>query len=91
MPAGSNVLLECVSNLTANELFERKTPADVCEEKIINDILTLADSAENLVIVTNHFEIDKNFDDETVQYSLVLDRINSRLGKIADRVIDLTK
>lgn len=91
VPAGSNVLLECVSNLTANELFERKTPADICEEKIVNDILTLADSAENLVIVTNHFEIDKNFDDETVQYSLVLDRINSRLGKIADRVIDLTK
>lgn len=90
MPADSIILLECVSNLTANELFERKTPPAECEDKIVRDICALADSAGDMVIVTNHFQISEDFDDETALYSRVLDRINSRLRKKADRIIDLT-
>ena len=62
LPEDCSVLLECVSNLAANEMFERHTPADKCEEKIVSDIGKLAISVSDMVIVTNHFEITEEFD-----------------------------
>ena len=91
IPANSIVLLECVSNLAANEMFERHTPEAECEEKLLADILALADAADDIVIVTNHFDITPDFDEDTVRYSLLMDRLNYRLSRRADKVIDLTK
>lgn len=91
IPEQSTVLLECVSNLAANELFERKTPDEECEEKIIMDILALSDKADEIVIVTNHFDITDEFDADTVRYAALMDRINNRLRGTADKVIDLTE
>jgi adenosylcobinamide kinase/adenosylcobinamide-phosphate guanylyltransferase len=91
LPEDCAVLLECVSNLAANELFERNTPADKCEDIIVSDIIRLGNSVRDLVIVTNHFDITDEFDAETVKYSLMMDRINHRLCVIADKVTDLTK
>ena len=91
IPSDSIVLLECVSNLAANELFERHTHEDKCEEKLISDILALADSADDIIIVTNHFDITDDFDEETIRYACLMERLNSRLSKAADKVIDLTK
>lgn len=87
----SAVLLECVSNLAANELFERKTPDEECEEKIIRDIHALSGKADEIVIVTNHFEVTDDFDDDTVRYAVLMDRINNRLRGTADKLIDLTE
>lgn len=86
---GKTVLLECVSNLCANELFERHTDPDRAADKIINDIKQLAGMIENLVIVSNHFENDGSFDEETALYAEALDRINERLIPLADRYISL--
>ena len=90
LPEDSTVLLECVSNLAANEMFERHTPADKCAEKIVSDISRLALSVRNTVIVTNHFDITDDFDSETIMYALTMDRINHRLSILADKVTDLT-
>lgn len=90
LPYDCVALLECVSNLAANEMFDRHTPPDQCEDKIAADICRLQDSVSDLVIVTNHFGISEEFDEETVRYALLMDRINHRLSVLADRVIDLT-
>ena len=85
------VLLECVSNLAANELFERHTaPADAAD-KITSDIRRLAGEVRNLVIVTNHFEKESSFDEETAAYADILDVINDRLSAFADKVIRIDK
>ena len=89
LPEDSCVLLECVSNLAANEMFERHTPADKCEDKIAADIGKLAMSVSDMVIVTNHFDITEEFDGETILYSLMMDRINHKLSVLADKVTDL--
>ena len=89
LPEDCSVLLECVSNLAANEMFERHTSADKCEEKIVSDIGKLAISVSDMVIVTNHFEITEEFDGETILYSLMMDRINHMLSILADKVTDL--
>ena len=87
--ADQTVLLECVSNLAANEMFERGKSAEETVAAVTADIAGLAASAENLVIVSNHFEITPEFDKETILYARAMDRINEELAAAADRVIRL--
>ena len=83
------VLLECVSNLVANELFEKHADKDGMLDRLSRDISRLADMADNLVIVSNHFQVEDSFDGETRMYAETLDILNERLSKIADNTIRL--
>lgn len=87
--SGKTVLLECVSNLAANELFERHSGAEAAVAKITGNIRKLAASARHLVAVTNHYEIKDSFDEETRLYSKTLDIINERIAAIADETLSL--
>ena len=53
---GGVVLLECMSNLAANEMFDTEEPAgsEQVAEKIVTQIGVLAQETEELVIVTNN-------------------------------------
>lgn len=84
---GRTVLLECLSNLVANELFERHESVDAAADKIFADIVRLKELVRGLVIVSNHYEIKEDFDEETVVYAETLDALNDRIGAVADRVI----
>lgn len=88
-PADSDVLLECVSNLAANELFERKTAPEDAVKKIADDIRKLTAQVRSIVIVTNHYEKEAGFDEETCIYADTLDRINEKLKTLADNVIEI--
>ena len=81
------VLLECLSNLVANEMFERQTDPETLTQKLTDDILKLSKTVRNLVIVSNHFKVTEDFDDETRAYAEVMDRVNDRISRIADDVI----
>ncbi len=81
------VLLECLSNLVANELFERHESSDAAADRIISDIARLKELVRDLVIVSNHYEIKEDFDEETMMYARILDAVNDRIGAIADKVI----
>ena len=85
----STVLLECVSNLVANELFERHADRDEMVERLYTDIRHIAEQVRNLVIVSNHFEIEDGFDEETRMYAETLDVLNEKLSKFADNTIRL--
>ena len=83
------VLLECVSNLAANEMFERHTSPEDTVAAVTEDIRELTSAVRDLVIVTNHFEITEEFDEETAAYACAMDRINDDIADIADRVVRL--
>lgn len=83
------VLLECVSNLVANELFVRHTEPAEAIDRLYRDIRHLSEQVRNLVIVSNHYEIEESFDEETRMYSATLDELNDRLSKFADNTIRL--
>ena len=87
--AGRTLLLECVSNLVANEMFERRSAPEAAVEKIAEDVAKLSSLVRDLIIVSNHYEITDDFDDETRLYSKTLDAVNERLRDIADKVITL--
>ena len=85
--ADRTVLLECLSNLAANELFERHESAGAAADKISADIARLKGLVRDLVIVSNHYEIKEDFDEETVMYAKTLDTLNDRISAVADKVI----
>ena len=93
LPCGTNaVLLECMSNLAANEMFSREQPVDreTVIAKILQGIEVLRKQADPLVIVTNNvFEDGVAYDSATIEYIEALGRVNERLAAEADEVVEV--
>lgn len=91
--ADATCLLECMSNLVANEMYDDDRAEDVANEglaaKIAGNVLWLAGRIENLVIVTNEvFSDGCQYDSECVKYIEILGRINQELAGKSDVVIE---
>lgn len=90
--SGQAALLECMSNLTANEMFCERKPlcAEAVADKIIKGIEVLNETLGQLVIVTNNvFEDGIAYDASTMEYLRALGSINERLAVMADSVIEV--
>lgn len=82
-------LLECVSNLVANEMFSRKIPPGALERHILAGVCALRDQTRHLVIVTNEiFSDEKIYDEQMQDYLRALAACNSALAEAADTVIE---
>lgn len=93
MEPGGAALLECMSNLTANEMFSGEQPTDrqTVIEKILRGVDVLRKQVDPLVIVTNNvFEDGIVYDSATMEYIEALGRINERLAAEADEVVEVT-
>lgn len=90
-------LLECMSNLVANEMFtddgngnSNIIPVDDVCEKITEGIRTINDALDDLVIVTNNvFEDGIEYDDTTMEYIRAMGIVNQRIAAMADHVIEV--
>lgn len=91
VPKGSCVLLECMSNLAANEMFqENGAGAERTADAILEGIRNLSDQAQELVIVTNEIFSDGiEYDEEIRQYQKVLGEINQKLALLAGNVTEV--
>lgn len=92
MKAGANaVLLECMSNLAANEMFgEKMLPAGQVVKKILAGMSELQKEVKHLVIVTNNvFEDGIVYDEGTTEYLKTLAEINRELTKRANKVVEV--
>lgn len=88
IPDGSAVLLECMGNLLANEMFRGEQVTD-CADKVTADVLRLSGKTALLVIVTNQVGSDGiRYEYGTAAYVAALGRINQALAEHADRVIE---
>jgi adenosylcobinamide kinase/adenosylcobinamide-phosphate guanylyltransferase len=90
--ADSVVLLECMSNLVANEMFSSDVPVpfEQCAGKIFEDVKKLEECAEELVIVTNNiFEDGVSYDEGTKEYMRALGLVNSWLASNADSIYEV--
>lgn len=85
-------LIECVSNLVANEMFknEKIMDLDLVASKVAFEIEKLGESLKDMVIVTNNiFEDGICYDNETKNYMKSLALVNKRLFELADEVIEV--
>lgn len=87
IPDKSTVLLECMGNLCANEMFGDKIINPV--QKITDSIRYLDSISEILVIVTNEVGADGiNYTSETMEYISYMGEINRNVADFADNVIE---
>lgn len=84
---GSCVLLECISNLTANEMYMEDGAGRNTVEAITEGIRILKEKCAYVVVVTNDVFAESVMDSkEMKEYKRVLGQINRNLAQMADRV-----
>lgn len=89
-PKRGIVLLDCMSNLLANEMYRKDGRHENTAEVIVADLLKVAAQSEELVIVSNDVFTDGGtYDPFTTEYLNVFGKIHRELGKVADQVIEV--
>ena len=87
------VILECLSNLLANEMFSSEGAsargADAADE-VTAGLKSLKERCDNAVIVTNEIFSDGiEYEEETKRYMRALGRVNVRAAEMADAVYEV--
>ena len=89
-PENAVVLLECMSNLVANEMYDPSGAGENAEESILAGIHKLQKVSDDLVVVTNEvFSDGCEYDAGTTDYIRRLGEINVRLSRAADAVVEV--
>lgn len=90
IPEDSVVLLECMSNLIANELYEPDGAHENTKAAVLAGVLHLIQHAHEVVLVTNEvFSDGIIYDASTVRYLECLGEVNQALAVMADQVTEV--
>ena len=90
IPKDCVVLLECMSNLVANEMFREGGFHPEVAEKITEGVKNLLSQAKHVVIVTNEIFSDGIlYEEESEQYKKELGQINQKLAEMAEEVVEV--
>ena len=90
LETGGTVLLECLCNLTANEMYiQPDAPVDPVQ-KVVAGVENLRRQTDTLIVITNDVGSDnETYLEETRRYIRALGEINARVAAMADRVYEL--
>ena len=84
------VLLECMSNLTANEIYRPDGAGEQTADSIEDGVEELCSRCEHVVIVTNEVCSECTRDSaDMVRYKKILSEVNRRLAQKADWVTEV--
>ena len=87
---GACVLLECISNLTANEMYMEGGAGRNTVNAVVNGVQLLKERCNHLVVVTNDVFAESVPDSpEMRMYKKYLADINGSLAELADRVTEV--
>ena len=85
------VLLECMSNLLANELYSPEGAGDGAVESILRGMRHLQSQCEELIVVSNEvFSGGASYEGDTLRYLRMLSQVNRMLAREADIVYEVT-
>ena len=88
--ADADVLLECMSNLTANEMYQSDGAGEHTVEAVMEGVKKLSQRVHNLVVVTNEvFSDGIQYDPDIMRYLKYLGDINCRMAEMADQVTEV--
>ena len=90
LPERGTALLECICNLTANEMFDENGNQSDPRERVLTGVENLAKQCELLVVITNDVGSGGDiFEDGTNDYIRAIGEINAVLASRADTVIEM--
>lgn len=86
----TTVLLECMSNLTANEMYQEDGAGEHTMEAICEGLDRLCEQVSDVVVVSNEIFSDGiEYDPETFRYQQYLGKINQYIAGKADLVVEV--
>ena len=94
-PSEALVLLECISNLCGNELYDgigqKLVSGELDEagfaEHIVSEVLRLSKNVKCVIAVSSIYKAhDIGYDKETERYVRLLSMVNDRLSELSDEV-----
>ena len=90
LPAPGDVLLDCMGNLLANELYEPDGAGASAVAAILDGIDQLIPQCRSLVIVTNEVGAGGTaYEGDTLTYLQFMGELNQGLAARADRVVEI--
>ena len=90
LPRKGVALLECICNLTANEMFDESGKITDPTAAVLSGTDSLRKQCSTLIVVTNDVGSDsKSYDPDTKAYIRALGKINAALAQKADVVCEL--
>lgn len=90
LPGRGDVLLECLGNLAANELYDPAGAGVYALEAIVGGVDALLPQCIDLVVVSNEVCADGGgYSEETERYRRLLAEVNRALADRADRVCEV--
>ena len=90
LPERGTAVLECLCNLTANEMFDENGNSRNPFDDILRGLRSLSEQCENLIVVTNDVGSGGlNYEKGSQQYIEVLGRLNLALADSFDCVYEL--
>lgn len=90
LPVRGTVLLECIGNLTANEMFTPDGAGSRTAEAILCGFEKLAVQCDDLVVVSNDvFSDGCEYDEGTRLYMETIAAVNREVARNFDRVIEV--
>lgn len=83
------VLLECLPNLLANEMYDEQGAKENSVEQIFSDIMKLRERTEHLIIVSNNvFSDGVSYNEFSMKYINHLGVLQQKLAEQADCVVE---
>ncbi len=90
LPERGSALLECVCNLTSNEMFDGEGKSRDPFDRVISGVAALERQCGALIVVTNDVGSGKaGYDRDTEDYIRALGAVNAALAERADAVYEL--
>lgn len=93
MQAGERAaLLECISTLTANEMFSGAgaRPQEEVVRKVMDGVRALKEGTDDFVVVgSNVFEDGGAYEETTMEYIRAMGTINREIAALAERVVEV--
>lgn len=90
VPSDTILLIECMSNLLANELYLENGTEQELLQRILEGIHHLQKQAESIMIVTNEvFSDGIDYEEYTSRYIRILGMLNQKLAAMADQVTEV--
>lgn len=84
------LLVECLSNLLANEMYQAGQTEERAARKIVRELCSLAGRCRHLIAISNNiFEDSFAYEEETQRYIAALGWINCRLAECFDEVTEV--
>lgn len=90
LPKDSAILLECMSNLVANEMYVTGYQEKDVVDEVLRGIEAVKQQTKHFVIVSNNvFEDGIEYEEETSKYLSFLGKVNQNIASIADVVVEV--